>query len=62
MQSSGLKIVEEKNITMNVIKSLKLDEQRKKNLIESMVSPFLLPIANKFSGVEGSRINEEFSD
>jgi len=45
---------------MNIEHALKLDETRKIELIEGMVGTLLKPIAKKFSGVEGSRINEGF--
>jgi len=47
---------------MNIVQALKLDESRKTELINGMVGPLLKPIAKKFSGVDGSRINEGFSE
>ena len=37
LESADLKIVDHRDITMNIVKSLKLDEQRKIDLIENMV-------------------------
>jgi hypothetical protein len=73
LESSDLKIVNKVDITKNIILSLKFDEKRKIDLIEGMVGKsnsvwslfivlVLWPIAKKFSGVEGSRINDEFYD
>lgn len=50
------------DITINVIQSLKQDEKRRSNLIEGNVSKMLKPFFRKFSGLQGTRIYEEFQE
>ncbi|EGR32394.1 methyltransferase, putative [Ichthyophthirius multifiliis] len=54
-------LVEYEDITVNVLQSLKLDEKRRTQLIENNVIFFLRPFFCKFSGLQGTRINQEFA-
>jgi len=56
--SGGLKLIKSQDITPNVVHALKLDEERKLNLINTSVHSCLRPLFKKFSGVNGSRIAE----
>eukprot|EP00331_Platyophrya_macrostoma_P030803 CAMPEP_0176456934 /NCGR_PEP_ID=MMETSP0127-20121128/31605_1 /TAXON_ID=938130 /ORGANISM="Platyophrya macrostoma, Strain WH" /LENGTH=343 /DNA_ID=CAMNT_0017847031 /DNA_START=11 /DNA_END=1042 /DNA_ORIENTATION=- len=58
LTSSGLVIEKKENITANVLHALKLDEARRNQLIEGFVHSWLRPIFRKFSGLQGSRIND----
>ena len=51
------KVVKKTDITPNVLNALKLDEERKINLIDNNVNFLLRGFFKKFSGVQGSRIN-----
>lgn len=62
LQKHGLKIVKSHDITKNVLYALKLDNQRKLDLINNSVNILLRSLFKKFSGVEGSRIHQEFKD
>jgi len=55
-------MVKKQDITKNVLYSLRLDEERKLNLINNNVNFFLRGLFKKFSGVKGSRIHKEFED
>lgn len=61
LESGSLKIIKKEDITINVLHALKLDEKRRKNLIEGNVNKLLRPFFRKFSGLKGTRINQEFA-
>ena len=56
--SSGLKIVKKEDISENVMKSLKLDEERKWKIINSRLGPVLRFFFKQIGGVKGSHIFE----
>jgi len=56
--AGNLKMIKKEDITLNVLHALKLDEKRKLDLINTSVHSWLRPLFKKFSGVNGSRINE----
>ena len=53
-KNAHLKIIEEKNILPNVLEALKLDNERRKNLILKKSPKFLHKSANEFSGLIGT--------
>jgi len=61
LTSFNLKIIKKENITPNVLHALKLDENRRLDLINGKVHSWLRPLFKKFSGLNGSRINEAMS-
>jgi Methylase involved in ubiquinone/menaquinone biosynthesis len=58
--SSGLVILKEENITLNVIMSLKKDNPRKLALIDQHVPWFARPFFKQFAGTKGSFIYRAF--
>jgi len=61
LESAGLKIIKKENISENVMKSLKLDEERKWELIKSRLGPVLRFFFRQIGGVKGSHIYEGLS-
>jgi len=61
LESFSLKIVKKENISENVMKSLKLDEVRKWELIENRLGPVLRFFFKQIGGVKGSHIYEGLS-
>lgn len=57
---SGLNLINETNITANVIAALDADDERKTHLINKLVPKLLLNSFKDFSGVKGSAIYNEF--
>jgi len=55
-------IIKKEDITLNVLHSLKLDSERREAIIEKTAPRFLRKLFKNFSGVEGSRINEEMKE
>lgn len=61
--NSGLTILEEKDITPNVVAALQLDSERKMKLIEENVKkPKAKEFMMKFSGTEDSKINRQLKN
>jgi SAM-dependent methyltransferase len=58
LESSELKIIKKENISENVIHSLKLDEDRKWQLIQNRLGPVLRFFFKQIGGVKGSHIYE----
>lgn len=56
----GFDIEKKENITPNVLQSLKLDNERRVSMINNHVHCVFRPLCKKFSGIEGSRIFDEF--
>ena len=54
-----LVVVEKNDISKNVLQSLKLDSQRRMELIQNRTPKFLRPLLKRFSGTEGSNIYQE---
>jgi len=61
LESAQLKIIKKENISENVMKSLKLDEERKWELIKSRLGPVLRFFFKQIGGVKGSHIYEGLS-
>ena len=57
---SGLILINEMNITANVVAALDADDERKTRLINKLVPRLLLGSFKDFSGVKGSAIYTEF--
>lgn len=57
---SGLNLINETNITANVVAALDADDERKTHLINKLVPKILLGSFKDFSGVKGSAIYNEF--
>lgn len=60
LRRSGMTLVKETNITLNVLKALNLDHERKTALIRQSMQKPLLNAFQQFAGVKGSRIYEGF--
>jgi SAM-dependent methyltransferase len=60
ISDSGLILVNETDITANVVAALDADDERKNRLINQLVPKFLLNSFRDFSGVKGSAIYKEF--
>lgn len=50
------------DITSNVLHALKLDTERRIQVIEEKCPKIFLPLMKKFSGITGSRVYEELND
>lgn len=55
-------VVDTENISKNVMHALKLDTTRRLAFIQDMCPKIFVPLINKFSGVEGTRIYNELED
>ena len=60
ISDSGLILINETNITANVVAALDADDERKTRLINKLVPKLLLSAFKDFSGVKGSAIYTEF--
>jgi ubiquinone/menaquinone biosynthesis C-methylase UbiE len=60
LNNSGLTLIHEMDITPNIVKSLKLDNEHKTNLIKKMVHKPLIKSFLEFAGTEGSKTYEKF--
>jgi len=56
-----LRIIKKEDISENVMKSLKLDEERKWKIINSRLGPVLRFFFKQIGGVKGSHIYEGLS-
>lgn len=52
-------VVNQENISHNVMHALKLDTERRIQMIEEKCPKIFVPLIRKFSGVKGSRVYEE---
>lgn len=52
-------VVNTENISTNVMHALKLDTDRRLQMIEEKCPKIFIPLIKKFSGVKGSRVYEE---
>lgn len=59
--ASGLEVVEEEDITFNVLRALQLDEPRRRELIERSAPKLIRPQLLDFAGVPGSALYRAFS-
>ena len=60
--AQGFEIVEERDITKNVVKALQLDNERRKTLVSEKLPKILENSAMEFAGIEGSRRYQLFKD
>jgi ubiquinone/menaquinone biosynthesis C-methylase UbiE len=60
LRSSGMIILQEQDITPNVVRSLELDNERKLTLIQRYFPKWLLRSFQDFAGIKGSKIYEGF--
>ncbi len=60
--ATGLTIVEQEEITANVIEALRRDSRRKLSLLEQHGNQRLLSVFREFAAVEGSGVYEGFRD
>ena len=60
LYKSGLTIIKESDITLNIVEALKLDNERKTILIKESVSKPLIRTFLEFAGTIGSKIYEKF--
>lgn len=60
LKGSGLTLVREEDITLNVVRALELDDDRKKRLIGQKCPKILRREAEEFSAVKGTRAYETF--
>ena len=58
MENSGMTILQENDITPNVVRSMDSDNERKLALIHGLVKKWLLKSFLEFAGVKGSKIYE----
>ncbi|MBW2983295.1 methyltransferase domain-containing protein, partial [Candidatus Woesearchaeota archaeon] len=62
MTSQGLEVVEERDITPNVVRALELDHDRKERLIRDKVPLLFRRVAREFAGAVGTRIYRDFAE
>jgi ubiquinone/menaquinone biosynthesis C-methylase UbiE len=62
LENSGLKILQEHDITPNVIRSLDIDNQKKLTLIHNSFHKWLLGYLQEFAAVKGSQIYAAFQN
>jgi ubiquinone/menaquinone biosynthesis C-methylase UbiE len=55
LTSGGLTLVEEEDVSANVVRALELDNARKQALIQQKVPRFLQPLFNEFAAMQGTR-------
>ena len=60
--SCGLIMLEEKNISENVLKAIKTESPKRAEAIERNAPEYLWPILNEFGAVQGSRIYQALED
>ncbi len=60
LESSGMTVLKERFITQEVVNSLKLDDERRRNLIKKLAPKFLHKIALNFAGTVGSETYNQF--
>jgi ubiquinone/menaquinone biosynthesis C-methylase UbiE len=58
LRNSGLKMLEEENITSNVIRSIEAEDDTKKKRIEKLIPKKWQSLFSEFAGVVGSRFYE----
>ena len=60
LKQSGLRILEEEQITANVLKALEFDNERKLALIQSKAPKFIRERLQQFAGLMGSPVHQRF--
>jgi SAM-dependent methyltransferase len=61
LEQAGLEIIEENDITPNVVLSLDLDNERKKRLIDQYIPALFRRVFSNFAGMKGTRKYEIFA-
>ncbi len=62
LASSGMDILEELDITSNVVQAIESDEENKEKRIQALVPSWLKPAIREFSGVRESAIHRHMRD
>lgn len=62
LQSAGFTIVEQHDITANVVQAMTLDNERKQGLIHNHIPGWLAKTFRQFAGVENSEVLQSFQD
>jgi ubiquinone/menaquinone biosynthesis C-methylase UbiE len=62
IESSGLKVLREKDITSNVVKALEADDGRKRLLVKKLTPRIIHKIALNFAGAMGSETYNKFAN
>jgi hypothetical protein len=60
LETSGLTVLKERMITQEVVEALKLDDQRRRDLVKKLTPKFLHKIALNFAGTVGSETYNQF--
>jgi ubiquinone/menaquinone biosynthesis C-methylase UbiE len=60
LTASGLTLIQETDITQNILKALRLDDERKTALIKKSVHKSLVGLFLEFAGTDGTLIYERF--
>ena len=60
LYKSALTVIKETDITRNIFEALRLDNERKTNLIKKTIHKPLVPSFLEFAGTKGSKIYEKF--
>lgn len=61
LQQSGMTVLKQKFINLEVVAALELDDQRKRNLVKKLAPKFLHKIALNFAGTIGSETYNQFA-
>lgn len=59
LEGSGLKLISEENITMNVIEAIEKEDHIKQERIKQHIAGWMRPAFNQFAGTKGSRIHKD---
>jgi len=62
LNASGLKLISSKDITSHVAKSLRLDSNRRREMIHKSVPEIFWKLAEDFAGVEGTILHNSFKN
>ena len=60
-RASGLKMLQERNITANVVSAMEMDNDRRQRLIEENAPRFMQPSLKYFAGIRGTERYESFA-
>lgn len=60
LETSGMTVLKERLITQEVVEALKLDDQRRRELVKKLTPKFLHKIALNFAGTVGSETYNQF--
>jgi ubiquinone/menaquinone biosynthesis C-methylase UbiE len=62
LEACGLQIIEQDDVTPNVVEALRQDSERKLALIQHMVDKRLVNTFKQFAAIEGSEVFDNFRD